>query len=84
MIQIRKSLCLFLALMSLNGIVTSLAYAQNSDVTPPPASFEDDQQDHADDQLSMSEETLPVQPPPYTIDEAPSIQAEPIDDDGDF
>ena len=45
---------------------------QTSETAQPPTSFEDDQQDYPEDQLSMNDESsIPAQPAPYSIDEDP-------------
>ena len=83
--QFRKSLCILFAFILVSSFVTSMAQGQTSETAQPPTSFEDDQQDYPEDQLSMNDESsIPAQPAPYSIDEDPAMRAEPIDDDGDF
>jgi hypothetical protein len=76
--QIHKSIRLILALACLSVSVTSLAQSE------PPESLDNDQQERFDEQASINEESIPVQPTPYMVDDDPAIHAEPIDDDGDF
>ncbi|MBI2521988.1 MAG: hypothetical protein HYV97_16345 [Bdellovibrio sp.] len=86
---IRKTFGLCLSLLFMGCLLTTLVQAQtqnsqDSNMSQPPASFDDEQQEQPAEQFTMNEETLPAQPAPYMVDDDPAIQAEPIDDDGDF
>ena len=70
--KIRGSLLVLFAMIFLAKIALPLAHGQDEDTAPPQG-----QQTIADDAPAAA-------PAPYTTDEDPGVQAEPIDDEQDF